>query len=270
MPPSHQPPQQSGHNPGQRPEQPEGHEANSTSSQELRPPKIGRPNGLAPNLREAPEDVRLGVRAWLAVSGLQIVYAIVQFISNLVDDSALRQAQREAMNGQGGMFSPVMPEGVSPDSYIMAANVLSSVLLIIAAVACGFLTIRAGRGAVYSRMFLNAGSIYMILSTVLLVFGGSNNSAPTAFVLILGIIQIFSGVAAALGMWFMSRPGNREWFGIPSNEEMEKFVAKLQRAKEEEKRTKKKDSEGTPDGKIGKKGSAGKKEDSRDNRWGRR
>ena len=68
---------------------------------------------------------------------------------------------------------------------------------------------------------------------------------PVGFVLIIGILTILSGVAAALGLWFMSRPDNHDWLGVPSEKEMEKYSkemdeyqAEMRRQKEEKKQNK--------------------------------
>lgn len=202
-----------------------------------KPPKVGRPDGLAPNLKAAPEDVQLGVQAWLAVTCLQILYAIVQFFSNIADDRELRQSVTQALD-EGPGIPADLKDRVSLDTLVMGTNALTMLWMIVAAVICAWLVIRAGRGAVYSRMFLNVGSVYLMITAVLLVFSSGPGNMPVGFVLLLGALTILSGVAAGLGMWFMSRPGNKEWFGIPSTEEFEKYVEKVeeQRAKDAKKK----------------------------------
>ena len=62
---------------------------------------------------------------------------------------------------------------------------------------------------------------------------------PVAFVLLLGILAILSGVAAMLGVWFMSRPDNSEWLGIPDSAEVEKYAEAVERRRKEERDAKK-------------------------------
>ena len=127
---------------------------------------MGRPDGLAPSLKGAPENVRLGVRAWLAVSGLQILYALVQFAANLSDDRDLRRTVTKTIEEGAGVPDEVT-KNVSIDTLVLGTNALTTAWLVIAALICAWLTLRAGRGAVYSRMFLNVGSVYLMLTAVL-------------------------------------------------------------------------------------------------------
>src|SRR5699024_976351 len=127
-----------------------------------KPPKVGRPDGLAPSLKDAPENVRLGVRAWLAVSGLQILYALVQFVANLSDDRDLRRTVTKTLEEGAGVPDEVQ-QNVSIDTLVLGTNALTTAWLISAALIRAWLTLRAGRGAVYSRMFLNVGSVYLML-----------------------------------------------------------------------------------------------------------
>ena len=57
--------------PGQPPTQP------SAAPQPPTPLKMGRKDGLASSFTQAPENVRYGVWAWLCVSALQVLSAVV-------------------------------------------------------------------------------------------------------------------------------------------------------------------------------------------------
>lgn len=205
--------------------------------EELKPPKVGRKDGLAKNLKGAPEDVRLGVMMWWSVAGMQVVYALVQFLANIVDPRALKTQLQQQGDGLGSM-NGVLGEGDITD-HVMAMNVSMLIWMLVAAALCAWLTYRAGRGGPYSRLFLNVGSVYLALQAVLLLFGSSPNTMPVAFVLLLGILAILSGVAAMLGVWFMSRPGNSEWLGIPDSAEVEKYAEAVERRRKEERDAKK-------------------------------
>lgn len=218
------------------------------------PPKVGREDGLAPNLNGAPENVRLGLQAWLAAAALQCLYALVQFIANLVDDRDLRRMVTKVMEDQPPIVGDVK-NTVSLETMVVAANTTSMLWMIAAAVICAWLAYRAARGAVYSRMFLNVGSVYLMLTAVLLAFSSGPSTMAVGFVLLLGAIVILSGVSAALGMWFMSRPDNAKWLGIPSQEVVEKYISAVEdfRKKNEKSKAKKKSKDNDkPSDKSGK------------------
>ncbi|MEL4181767.1 hypothetical protein MTQ17_00395 [Corynebacterium bovis] len=174
-----------------------------------RPPRIGRPGGLAPSPSGAPENVRTGVRCWYAVTGLQIIYALLQLVSVLLDPSEQRRQVREQLD------SMTIPDGISENTLVAASAIVSTLILLVIAVVCGVLVRRVSRGAVYSRTFLSIGSVYLILNAVLMVFATPPGSTSTVLVLAIGVVVILSGVAAGLGLYFISRPENRPWFGIP-------------------------------------------------------
>ncbi|WCZ37393.1 hypothetical protein CHEID_09335 [Corynebacterium heidelbergense] len=194
-----------------------------TPSQPTRPPKIGRPGGLARSVKPAPDDVRWGMWCWLSVSSMQVLLAVVTFVSNLVDRRALRQQVAEQVKSNGPLGAG-LPKGMSVDSLTTAINGTMLGWSVVIAAICAYLTFRAGRGGVYSRLFLNIASGYLILSAIFLLFSSAPATTPVGFVLLTGIITILSAVAAGLGMYFMSRPGNADWFGIPSAAEMERYA----------------------------------------------
>lgn len=209
----------------------------SGNKDDLTPPKVGRKDGLAPNLKDAPEDIRFGVMAWLSVSSMQAMYAIVQFVANIVDPRALQTEIKTQTEGMGSVSSAFMD--ADPATQAHAMNLSMLVWMLFAAAMCAWLTLRAGRGAPYSRVFLNVGSLYLALQAVLLVFSDAPSTMPLGFVLMLGILNILSGVVAVVGMWFFSRPSNEEWLGVPSRAEVEKYAEAVQRRREEEKAAKK-------------------------------
>ncbi|RRO89557.1 DUF308 domain-containing protein [Corynebacterium bovis] len=202
------------HRPQQSPQgtAPRGQSPQSTgtpSPDPDRPPRIGRPGGLAPSPSGAPENVRTGVRCWYAVTGLQIIYALLQLVSVLLDPSEQRRQVREQLD------SMTIPDGISENTLVAASAIVSTLILLVIAVVCGVLVRRVSRGAVYSRTFLSIGSVYLILNAVLMVFATPPGSTSTVLVLAIGVVVILSGVAAGLGLYFISRPENRPWFGIP-------------------------------------------------------
>lgn len=207
------------------------------NQQDLKPPKVGRPDGLAKSLKGAPDDVRLGVWMWLSVASMQAMYALVQFVANIVDPRALKTQLKQQSEGMGGTSGLLAGEDITAHATSVNVTMLLTMLLICAL--CAFLTMRAGRGGPYSRMFLNVGSVYLALQAVLLLFGGSPSTMPVEFVLLLGILSILSGVAGVLGIWFMSRPENREWLGVPDAAEVEKYAEAVERRRKEERDAKK-------------------------------
>ncbi|WP_293817508.1 hypothetical protein [uncultured Corynebacterium sp.] len=228
---------------------------------------MGRKDGLAPNLKEAPEDVRYGVWAWLAVAVLQLLASVVQFVANIVDPRALTQSSQGILDSQSGMFASVLAD---QDASEIATQVNISSLLwgIAASAACAYLAWRAGRGAPYSRLFLNVASVFMIFNAVLITFASGPDFMPVGFVLLIGILTILSGVCAALGLWFMSRPENHDWLGMPSEKEMDKYSKEVEEYKAEVRRQKEahKEQKNNNRGRTGQTGQT----DHTDHTWGGR
>lgn len=216
------------------------------ASKPPRPPKVGRKGGLAPNLKGAPEDVRVGVWAWLSVCVLQVLIAVVQYLANIADPRALHRQAKDYLTNEASIASAV---GSDPNTLAPQLNLSMMFVGIVIAGVCGLLVWRAGRGAVYSRMFLNVGSFYLVILAVIMAFSDAPGSMPAGFAFFLGTITILSGVLAALGVFFLSRPGNREWLGIPSDAEVEKYTKEVERYREEEKRRReaKKEARKTPE-----------------------
>lgn len=210
--------------------------SSNKNQEEPQPPKVGRPDGLAKNLDGAPEDVRYGVLAWLSVSSMQAMYAIVQFVANIVDPRALRGQVKEQSESMGSLGKAFSGQNLESEASLLNFSMLAWMLF--AAALCAYLTIRAGRGGNYSRIFLNVGSIYLALQAILLLFSSAPSSMPVGFVLMLGILTILSGVAGVLGVWFMSRPGNSEWLGIPPAAEFEKYAEAVEKRRKEAKEAK--------------------------------
>lgn len=201
-----------------------------------KPPKVGRPDGLAPNLNGAPEDVRFGVWAWLSVCAMQVLNAIVGFVGNLVDDRALRGQVTQQLKDDAFAKDVLEQQNLSVDSLIGMLNTSMTVIGIAAAGLCGWLTWRAGRGGNYSRMFLNVGSFYLAISAILLLFSQAPETLPLGFVIISGILTILSGVVAIVGVYFFSRPDNATWLGWPSREEIQQYADALEKKNREERK----------------------------------
>ena len=81
--------------------------------------------------------------------------------------------------------------------------------------------------------FLNVGSVYLMLTAGLMSLSSGPSTMAVGFVLALGVLSILAGVTAGVGMWFMSRPGNEEWFGIPSREEVERYAEEYEKTRRE-------------------------------------
>lgn len=201
-----------------------------------KPPKVGRPDGLAPNLKGAPEDVRFGVWAWLSVCAMQVLDAIVLFVANVVDDRALRGQVTQQLKDDAFAKNVMEQQNLSTDSLVGMLNFSMTAISLIAAGLCAWLTWRAGRGGNYSRMFLNVGSFYLAISAVLMLFSQAPETLPLGFVIISGILTILSGVVAILGVYFFSRPGNGEWLGWPTPEELRQYSEALEKKQREEKK----------------------------------
>ena len=201
-----------------------------------KPPKVGRPDGLAPNLNGAPEDVRFGVWAWLSVCTMQVLNAIVGFVGNVVDDRALRGQITQNLKDDAFAKSVMEKQNVSVDSLIGMVNTSMTLMGIAAAGLCAWLTWRAGRGGNYSRMFLNVGSFYLAISAILMLFSQAPETLPLGFVIISGILTILSGVVAIVGVYFFSRPDNATWLGWPSQEEIQQYADALEKKNREERK----------------------------------
>ena len=76
------------------------------------PPRMGRQNGLAPSVKGAPENVRLGVRAWYTVAVLQALTAVLQMILNFHDRSAVVQQVKKQTEGVD------LPSGITQDMLV--------------------------------------------------------------------------------------------------------------------------------------------------------
>lgn len=201
-----------------------------------KPPKVGRKDGLAPNLKDAPENVQLGVKAWWTVAAMQAIVALAQFIGNLIDPGQRRQTLNQTLDHQPDLRRQMDAVGVSVDSLgTLYSFVMLGWMLFVAAL-CALLTWRAGRGAPYARMLLNVGSLYLAITALLMVFSAKPGGIPVALVLAIGVLTILSGVGAVVGLYFMSRPTNAEWFGIPTTAEMEKYLAEREKWDKERKK----------------------------------
>lgn len=194
------------------------------------PLKPGRPDGLAPSLKGAPEDVRYGVWAWQSVAAMQFLYYVVYLVGNLTDPRNLNRVATRYLEENPDLGNA---GNVSAAQLGSALNVTITLFGITASLLCAWLAQRAGRGAPFARTFLNIGSGFLAINALIIVFSEPANTLPIGFTLILGILTICSGVVGVLGVWFFFRPGNRQWLGVPSDEEVEDYVAALDRYQEE-------------------------------------
>ena len=191
------------------------------------PPKVGRPDGLAPSSEGAPEDVRDGVRAWYIVGAVQALTAVLQLVMNLQDPRALTGQVREQMN------SVSLPDGVTVETLVTGTAILNLLVMLAAVALCMYLNHRVSRGGVRSRLFLCVGSVYLALMALLQVFSSPPDTGATPLVLLVGAGTIVSGVVAAVGVWLVTRPDNADWFGLPDKSEVEAYAEKLARRNEE-------------------------------------
>lgn len=191
------------------------------------PPKVGRPDGLAPSSKNAPENVRDGVRAWYLVGAVQALTAVLQLVMNLQDPRALTSQVREQMN------SVSLPDGVSEDTLVTGTAILNLLFNLVAVALCMYLTRRVSRGGVRSRLFLCVGSVYLALMALLQVFSSPPDAGATPLVLLVGAGTIISGVIAVVGIWLITRPDNADWFGLPDKAEIEAYAEKMAKRSEE-------------------------------------
>ncbi|MEJ6549173.1 hypothetical protein PQI66_06425 [Corynebacterium sp. USCH3] len=192
-----------------------------------RPPKVGRPDGLAPSSKDAPENVRDGVRAWYIVGAVQALTAVLQLVMTLMDPRAVTSQVREQMN------SVSLPDGVTEQTLVTGTAILNLLFILAAVALCMYLTRRVARGGVRSRLFLCVGSVYLALMALLQVFSSPPDSGATPLVLLVGAGTIVSGVIAVVGVWLITRPDNADWFGLPDKAEVEAYAEKMARRNEE-------------------------------------
>lgn len=191
------------------------------------PPKVGRSDGLAPSAKDAPENVRDGVRAWYIVAAIQAVTAVLQLVMTLQDPRSLTAQVREQMNTGN------LPDGVTESTLVTGAAILNLLFLLGAVAVCAYFTSRVARGGVRSRLFLCVGSVYLALMALMQVFSTPPDTGATPLVLLVGAGTIVSGVIAAVGIWLVTRPDNADWFGLPDKAEVEKYADELAKRDEE-------------------------------------
>lgn len=187
------------------------------------PPKIGRPDGLAPSVKDAPEQVRDGVKVWYAVTALQLLTGILQLVLTLTDRRALtRQVVQQTKDMD-------LPDGVTTDTLVTGYAVVQFLLTLLSVVVCGWLVTRVGRGGYRSRFFLTLGSLYLALTALMQTFAGAPETGSVLLIVLVGAGTIVSGVLAPVGWWLLTRPETRDWFGMPGEKEMAEFTAALDR-----------------------------------------
>lgn len=185
------------------------------------PPKVGRPGGLAPTSKDAPENVRDGAKAWYLVAAVQALTAVLQLVMNLDDRRALTGQVQDQMD------NVPLPDGVSLETLVTGTAVLNLLVMLIVVAVCAYFTSRMARGGVRSRMFLSVGSVYLALMALLQVFSTPPDTGATPLVLLVGAGTIISGVIAVVGVWLVTRPDTADWFGLPDKEEVEKYADQL-------------------------------------------
>lgn len=223
------------------------------------PPKIGRPDGLAPSVKDAPEQVRDGVKIWYAVSGLQLLTGILQLVLNLTDRRALnRQVTLQTRDME-------LPAGVTVGELVTGYAVAQFLLTLLSVVVCVWLISRAGRGGYRSRLFLSLGSVYLAMTALMQTFAGAPETGSVVLIVLIGAGTIVSGVLAPVGWWLMSRPENRDWFGLPGEKELAEFTAALDRRsadlrkqRQEERKNSRRDRRDDGDGTSGGSGRKGR------------
>ena len=191
------------------------------------PPKVGRPDGLARSAKDAPENVRDGVRSWYIVAAVQALTAVLQMVMSFQDPRAVTAQVRE----QTDSFSAV--DGVDEQTMVNGTIISSLLVILIAVAVCTYLTTRVARGGVRSRAFLIVGSIYLALMALLQVFTSPPDTGNTPLVLLIGAGTIISGVIAVVGVWLVTRPDNADWFGLPGKAEVEAYAEKVAKRNEE-------------------------------------
>ncbi|AGP31660.1 hypothetical protein [Corynebacterium terpenotabidum] len=196
------------------------------------PPKIGRPDGLARSVKDAPEQVRDGVKVWYAVAALQLFTGIIQLIATLTDRRALtREVTVQAADME-------LPEGISIENLVTGYAIGQFLLTLLSVVVSVWLISRVGRGGYKSRLFLSLGSVYLALMALMQTFAGAPETGDAALIVLIGAGTIISGVLAPVGWWFLTRPETNDWFGMPGEREMAEFSAALDRRTADLKRMK--------------------------------
>lgn len=232
------------------------------------PPPIGRPDGLAASVKDAPETVRDGVMVWYAVAAIQLLTGVIQLVLTLTDRRVLtRQVVLQTKDMD-------LPSGVTITNLVTGYALLQFLLTIISVGVCIWLISRVGRGGYRSRFILTLGSVYLAAMALLQAFATAPETGSTTLIVLVGAGTIISGVLAPVGWWFLSRPETRDWFGIPSERELAEFGAALDRRSadlkrqrlEEKKKSKADGAEKNPDGK---KGPHDPKDQTGRSTWGR-
>lgn len=187
------------------------------------PPPIGRPDGLARSVKDAPATVRDGVRVWYTVAAVQLLTGVLQLVLTLTDRRALT---REVVRQTKDMD---LPEGVTVHELVTGYAVAQFLFTVVAVVVATWLISRVGRGGYRSRFFLTLGSVYLALMALMQTVATAPETGSAALVVLVGAGTIVSGVLAPVGWWFLTRPETRDWFGMPGEQEIAEFTAALDR-----------------------------------------
>jgi drug/metabolite transporter superfamily protein YnfA len=233
----HRTPRRSGSSPEQTPP-PSG--APTPPAPMPTPPKMGRADGLAPSMKEAPVQVKDGVKIWYAVAALQLLTGILQLVLSLTDRRTLTRQVTEQTKDMD------LPGDVSTDTLVTGYAILQFLLTLLSVVVAVWLISRVGRGGYRSRFFLTLGTVYLALMALMQTFASAPDTGSVPLIVLVGAGTIISGVLAPAGWWMLTRPETRDWFGMPGEREMEEFTAALdkrsadlKKMKDEEKAAKK-------------------------------
>lgn len=216
----HRTPRRSGNSPEQTPP-PSG--SSTPPAPMPTPPKMGRADGLAPSMKEAPAQVKDGVKIWYAVAGLQLLTGILQLVLSLTDRRTLTRQITEQTEDMD------LPGDVSTDTLVTGYAILQFLLTLLSVVVAVWLISRVGRGGYRSRFILTLGTVYLALMALMQTFASAPDTGSVLLIVLVGAGTIISGVLAPAGWWLLTRPETRDWFGMPGEREMEEFTAALDR-----------------------------------------
>lgn len=161
-----------------------------------------------------PPDSIIGAwQAWLVAWGLQALAAASMMVMNLRDPGAVMN-QAEG----GGAFADTYADltGAQMEGVAQAASVVALIITLLILGLFVWLTFRMRAGRAWARLILVAGSIYLAIGAILLLFGATTpvfESAPSWLQLIYGGLSIAAACAAIAGLILTSGRDSIQWFG---------------------------------------------------------
>lgn len=166
-------------------------------------PDGGEDGGRAP----VPDQIVGAAQAWLATAVLQVAAAFTTLAINLLNPGAIVSAP-----GADGILGDY-----SPDERIMIARTSAVLIAVLTLAACGlfaFFVTRMRRGALWARLILVAGSVYLAVQMLPLYIGAAGPwaEAPVGLKLADGALTIASAMAAIAGTVLASGPRAMEYF----------------------------------------------------------